>query len=145
VLEELEVVTSEHEQNSPIVFLAMFWSGGESKSISEIIGVYDWINRLILTRGELEGALNYLLAVDLIERENEGFRITDKAYAEFQAFLEKRKKNKFYAIKLYFQQLPVMEKLVDDVRITDEQYNEYLSKYHKAFRDAVSKASDKRS
>lgn len=139
-------MASKHEVHSPIVFLAMFWSGRGAMTISEIIGVYDWINRLIISKSELEDALNFLLAAGLLERDDNGFKISDEAYAEFDTFLSKRKKDKFDAVHLYFQKLDLeIENVNAEVQLSDEQYNDHLSEYRKAFRDGLARAPRGRS
>ena len=61
-----------------IIFLAIFWGGGGPYSISQIIHVYDWINRAIPRREELEDALNLLLFHKLIKIENNKYYIPKK-------------------------------------------------------------------
>ena len=58
-----------------IIFLAMFWGGGGPYEISQIIHAYDWINRGIPTREELEIALNTLLSLELITMNEDKFQI----------------------------------------------------------------------
>lgn len=133
---------SKHEPHTPVLFLAMFWSGPGAKTISEIIGVYDWINRLIISKTELEDALNSLLSAGLVERLNDDFKISDKAYAEFDAFLRKRKRNKFDAVRAYFQKLDLaVENVTAEVQLSDEQYSDHLSEYRKEFSGALTRTS----
>lgn len=130
-----------YAHHTQITFLAMYWSGGGTKTIPEIIGAYDWINRQVITKHELEEALTHLLSASLLEHDNAGYRITDEAYASFEAFLVKRKANKFDAVRLYFDKLPPIENVSDEVKLSDEDYKQYLNKYHTAFRDALANAT----
>ena len=54
------------KDQTPIIFLAMFWGGGGPYTISQIIHVYDWINRDIPSREDLETALNTMLFLNFI-------------------------------------------------------------------------------
>ena len=40
-----------------ILFLALWWAGGQDCTLSEIIGLYDWVNRDIPTAEDLDGQL----------------------------------------------------------------------------------------
>lgn len=51
---------------TPIIFIAMFWGGGGPYRIFEIVGVYDWVNRSIPTREEMNTAFTSLLALGLM-------------------------------------------------------------------------------
>ncbi len=91
---------------TPIIFLAMFWGGGGPYTIPEIIRVYDWINRAVPDREDLESALNTLLAMGLIEKQDDRFLVPLSRCQEFDAFRKKKRKNKFETVKMYFRQLP---------------------------------------
>lgn len=85
-----------------IIFLAMFWGGGGPYTIPEIIGVYDWINRAIPNRFEMQTALNTLLALGLVEQQEDKFLIPKEQFRSFDAFKKKKRKNKFDLVTLYF-------------------------------------------
>lgn len=121
------------------LFLAMYWSGGGPHTISSMIGACDWIARIILTKSELEDAINCLLAAGLIEWEPGGFRISPEAYADFGSFLRRRKRNKFDAVEQYFGMLHPIDSVTAEFRLTDEEYGAHLSEYRKAVRDALAK------
>jgi hypothetical protein len=132
------------DKHVPIVFLAMFWSGGSAMTIPEIIGAFDWIFRLLIFRTELEEALNFLLSADLVESVDGRFKIRDDAYTDFKTFLERRKKNKFDCVRQYFERLPEIGSLTNEVQITDEQYKAYVSEYHRMMRNALAKTRKSR-
>lgn len=129
--------SSAHEKHRTNLFLAMHWSGGGIKTVAEIIAAYDWINRLVISKFELEDALSFLLAANLLERAGDGFKLCDWAYADFGAFLKRRKKNKFDAVELYFRRLPATGIVTDDVRFSEQQYRSFVS----TSRDAARRGS----
>ena len=108
--------------DSPVVFLAMFWGGGGPYTIPEIIRVYDWINRSIPERENLESALNTLLAMHLIEKQDDKFLVPLSRCLEFDAFRKKKRKDKFKTVRLYFKQLPTVMEIPEVVSLSEEQY-----------------------
>lgn len=108
-----------------------------TKTIQEIIHAYDWINRDILTRTEFENALNFLLAVGPLEPDNGKFRIPDEKKDDFDVFLERRKRDKFETIRVYFQRLPQIINVPAELRLSDEQCEDYLAEYRSSFRKAL--------
>ena len=74
------------QRDTPIIFLAMFWGGGGPYTIPEIIHAYDWINRDVPDREQMESALNTLLAMGLIEKQDDRFRVNRSRGQEFDVF-----------------------------------------------------------
>ncbi len=118
---------------TPVIFLAMFWGGGGPYTLAEIIHVYDWINRAIPTRDELVSALNILLAMGQIERQEGEFQVSRTAGRAFDAFRKRRRKNKFAAAKMYLEQVPRPARVPSVVRLTEAQYAAHVQAYHQAF------------
>ena len=73
----------------------MFWGGGGPYTISQILHVYDWVNRGIPRREELEHALHTLLSLELITVHENIFQIPLEIALAFDAFRKKRRKSKF--------------------------------------------------
>jgi hypothetical protein len=121
------------DTETPVIFLAMFWGGGGPYTIAEIIYVYDWINRAIPTRDEMESALNMLLAMGQIEKQHAEFQVSRTAGRAFDAFRKRRRKNKFAVVKLYFKQVPRPASVPGAVRLTEAQYKAHIQAYHQAF------------
>lgn len=88
------------QDGSPIVFLAMFWGGGGPYTIPDILHAYDWINHAVLSRGELETALNTLLAMGMVEHQEGTFKIAGAQFQAFDAFRKKRRKDRFETVDL---------------------------------------------
>lgn len=112
-----------------IIFLAIFWGGGGPYSISQIIHVYDWINRGIPRREELEDALNLLLFHKLLKRENNQYYIPKNIGDEFDAFRKLKKKSKFEVVKMYFKNYRQPPDLKKQVLISEKEYKDELKKY----------------
>ncbi len=74
------------EGATPIIFLAMFWGGGGPYTISQVIHVYDWINRDIPSREDLEVAFNTLLSLEFITMHDDEFKSVRKIGNDFDAF-----------------------------------------------------------
>ena len=114
-----------------IIFLAMFWGGGGPYSISQIIHVYDWINRGIPRREEIEIALNTLLALGLIVIKDDKYLIPLEIGLDFDAFRKKKRKSKFKSVQMYFDQFKQDNKIQHTIKISSKQYSSELKKYRK--------------
>jgi hypothetical protein len=114
-----------------IIFLAMFWGGGGPYEISQIIHAYDWINRGIPTREELEIALNTLLSLELITMNEDKFLIPTDIGMDFDAFRKRKRKGKFKIVKMYFDQFNQPTELPNTIQISNKQYSSELKKYKK--------------
>ena len=134
----------EIEQNeTPIIFLAMFCGGGGPYAIPEIIRVYDWINRAIPTREEMEVALNRLLAMGLIEQQDNKFFIPEAQYRRYDEFQKRKRKNRFDAVKMYFKQLPEVDDVPQVITFTKEQYDAHVEENSRAFAEALRRLEKK--
>ncbi|HSS64507.1 MAG TPA: hypothetical protein VLS27_08730 [Gammaproteobacteria bacterium] len=122
---------------TPVIFLAMFWGGGGPYTISKIIGVYDWINRAIPGREEMESGLNTLLAMGLVERRQDEFFIPEPEYRAFDVFRKKKRKNKFETVRMYFGQLPEVAGPAAAIRLSEDEYNAYVEENSRAFAQAL--------
>ena len=108
----------------------MFWGGGGPYTISQIIHVYDWINRGIPRREELETALNTLLSLGLIRMDDDGkFQIPMDVGLEFDAFRKKKRKGKFRIARIYFEQFSLPADLPTMIEISEKQYSSELKRY----------------
>jgi hypothetical protein len=114
-----------------IIFLAMFWGGGGPYSISQIIHVYDWVNRGIPRREEIEIALNTLLALGLIVIKDDKYLIPLEIGLDFDAFRKKKRKSKFKSVQMYFDQFKQDTKIQHTIEISSKQYSSELKKYRK--------------
>ena len=126
-----------NEDETPIIFLAMFWGGGGPYTISDIIGVYDWVNRAIPSVSEMRTALNSLLAMGLVEKTQDKFQIPKRQYATFDAFRKKKRKDRFDTVRMYFRQLPTVADVPEAVNLTEQEYRVHVSGYKRAFREAM--------
>ena len=122
---------------TPVIFLAMFWGGGGPYSISEIVGVYDWINRAIPSKAEMQTALNSLLAMGLIEEQDNTFRVPKRQHAAFDAFRKRKRKDRFDTVRMYFQQLPEVGVVPEGVKLTKSEYDSHVKENNKACRKAM--------
>ena len=122
---------SEIDLETQIIFLAMFWGGGGPYRISQIIHVYDWINRGIPRREELEIALNTLLSLGLVTINDDKFLIPIDIGMDFDAFRKRKRKGKFKIMKMYFEQFSLPAELPTTIEISNKQYSSELKKYEK--------------
>ena len=109
----------------------MFWGGGGPYRISQIMHVYDWVNRGIPTREYLEKALNILLALNFIEIKDDKFLVTRKIGMDFDAFRKKKRKGKFEIVRMYFEQCDLSAEPPHVIGISKELYSSELKKYKK--------------
>jgi len=119
------------EQETPLIFLAMFWGGGGPYTISQIIHVYDWINRDIPSRKDLELALNTLLSLKLITMQKGKFSISRNVGKDFDIFRKKKRKSKFKTVRMYFKQFTPPTDLPNIIELSKEKYTSELNKYRK--------------
>jgi len=49
-----------------VLFLSMFWGGNPVCTLTDMIWLYDWVNRDIPSAQQLDGALNRLIAAGLV-------------------------------------------------------------------------------
>ena len=126
-------------QQAPLLFLALFWSGREAKSVSEIIGAYDWINRLVIAKTELEDALGLLLASGLVEQVGLRFKVRDDAYAAFDTLLKKRKRDKFELAVSFLSRQPPIEEVTVGFELSENEYERCLAEYRAGIRASARK------
>jgi len=119
-----------------IVFLSMYWAGGGAFRISDSLAVVDWVNREILARDELERALNFLLAVGLVEIHGDAFTVPEKRLCHFDEFRKKVRKDRFDTVRLYFAKLPAPSRVPHAVCFSDSEYKTHVRAYHSLFRNA---------
>ncbi|MHC5036061.1 MAG: hypothetical protein ACYTHM_01990 [Planctomycetota bacterium] len=122
-----------NDSETPIVFLAMFWGGGGPYSISQLLNVYDWINRDIISRKDLEKALNTLLSLNLIVQQDDKFRIPRDVGMAFDVFRKKRRKSKFKTVRKYFEKFDIPKKVPKTIRISEKRYQSELERYKASF------------
>jgi hypothetical protein len=126
--------TIHHE--TPTIFLAMFWAGGGPYTIAQIIHVYDWINRAIPSRIDLEVALNTLLSLNLITMQDDKFLIPRNIGNDFDVFRKKKRKSKFKCVDMYFRQYNPLPDIPQLIEISKETYSSELTKYYKIFEES---------
>ena len=119
------------EQETPIIFLAMFWGGGGPYTISQIVHVYDWINRGTPSREDLELALNTLLSLKLITLQDGKFSVPRNVGKDFDIFRKKKRKSKFTTVRMYFEQFNPPTDLPNFIELSEEIYTSELKKYRK--------------
>lgn len=78
-----------------VLFLALRWGGGTARTLADLIGLYDWVNRAIPTAEELDGGLNRLLAAGLIATRRDGYYIPAKVIRRFDLFRRQRRHDRF--------------------------------------------------
>jgi hypothetical protein len=118
---------------TPIVFLAMFWGGGGPYTISELINVYDWINRDIVSRADLERALNELLMLELIQVKDNAYLVPRTVGMDFDTYRKKKRKGRFQIARMYFEQFDLPRRAPRTVRLTEARYASELKKYRDSF------------
>lgn len=114
-----------------IIFLAMIWGGKGPYTISQIIHVYDWINRAVPNREELEIAINTLLALDLLIMNDGKYIIPIEIGQDFEAFRKRNRKSKFKTVQMYFDRLNREIDLKQSIEISQKEYASELRKYEK--------------
>ena len=71
----------------------------------QIIHVYDWINRDIPSREDLEAALNTLLFLNFITMQDDKFTVSKNIENDFDKYNEKNmRKSEFESVRMYFKQ-----------------------------------------
>ncbi len=120
--------------NTPIIFLAMFWGGGGPYTIKGLLHVYDWINRDIPTRSELESALNTLLAMKLVEKHGDTYQIPAAQGHRFDAFRKQKRKSKFVTVRLFFKQFGSIPNSPQVITLSEEEYRMHLQEYRRSFK-----------
>ena len=121
------------EGETPIIFVAMVWGGGGPYTMSQILHVYDWVNRAIPEREDLETALNALLHLGLVEEEDGAFRVVRKEGEAFEAYRKKNRKSKFATVRKYFERFEPPADLPRRVEISKARYAAALKAYRKSF------------
>jgi hypothetical protein len=120
-------------ESTKILFLSMFWGGGGPFTIPNLLDVCDWVNRTVLSREELESAINFLLAASAIETEGNTFRISEKHGREFDSLRRKRRKDRFKTVELYFRQFAELGDPPRRLSITDSEYRIHNAEYRRIF------------
>ena len=64
-----------------------------------------WFMRAIPTRDEMEVTLNTLLAMGLIEQQDNKFFISEAQYRCYDEFQKRKRKSRFDTVKMYFKRL----------------------------------------
>jgi len=118
---------------TPIIFLAMFWGGGGPYTIAQIIHVYDWINRDIPSRSDLEIAINTLLSLNLIKRQDDKFIIPKNIGNDFDGYRKKKRKRKFATARMYFEQFNPPPEMPPIFELSEELYKSALNNYLESF------------
>lgn len=118
---------------TPLIFLSMFWGGGGPYTIPEIVGCYDGINKAIPKAADMELALNTLLAMGLVDKAAQKFLIPTVQSGKFAAFLRKKRKGRFENARLYFAKLQVPASIPKVLRLTQAGYNAAVKEYKKRF------------
>ena len=121
------------KSTTPIIFLAMFWGGGGPYTISQIIHVYDWINRDIPSREDLEIALNTLLSLDFISMKDDKFEILQSVGNDYDKFRKKKRQRKFLTARKYFENIDMPIDIPNVVIISEEEYAEAYANYFTSF------------
>ena len=122
------------KDQTPIIFLAMFWGGGGPYTISQIIHVYDWINRDIPSREDLETALNTLLFLNFITMQDDKFTVQRNIGEDFDEYNKKMKqKSKFVNVRMFFNQYTPLPDVPIIVEVSDKTYSNELTKYKESF------------
>ncbi|PHR98531.1 MAG: hypothetical protein COA78_26055 [Blastopirellula sp.] len=122
-----------NQGDAHVIFLSMFLCGGGPYRIPGIIGVYDWINRSIPSKDDMENGLNTLLAMRLIKQQGDDFYIQKDQYIEYDVFQKKLRKNRFYTIKKYFEKLPDPNIVLKEIQLTEKEYKTYIDDYRNIF------------
>ena len=121
------------KRTTPIIFLAMFWGGGGPYTISQIIHVYDWINRDIPSREDLEIALNTLLSLNFISMKDDKFEVLQSVGNDFDIFRKKKRKGKFLTARKYFENIAMPIDIPNVIIISEEKYAAAYANYFSAF------------
>ena len=117
----------------------MFWGGGGPYTIPQIMWVYDWINRAVPNRDEMESALNALLAAGLVQETGGKFLLPRGECRKFDIFRKKKRKDRFDVAHLYFRALPRPAEISRVVRLTAYEYKSLHKEYDRSFWEAFNK------
>ena len=122
------------KDQTPIIFLAMFWGGGGAYTISQIINVCDWINRDIPSREDLEAALNTLLFLNFITMQDDKYTVQRNIGEDFDKYNKKMKqKSKFVNVRMFFNQYTPLPDIPIIVEVSEKTYSNELTKYKESF------------
>jgi hypothetical protein len=119
-----------------VLFLALWWSGGRSYTLADILGVCDWIDRSTPTAGELDRGLNRLLAAGLVRERRGHFYFPERVRRALDEFRRRRRRSRFVMAAEFVQSTGPLEAVPRRVTIrrADQHraYNEYLRKFQAA-------------
>ena len=118
-------------ESAKLLFLSMFSGGGGPFTIPDLLHVCDWVNRSVLSRKELESAINFLLAASAVEEEGNTFRISEEHARQFDSFRRKRRQDRFKTVELYFRQFSDLGEPPRQFVITDSEYRIHNAEYRK--------------
>lgn len=108
--------------------------GGGPYTISQIIHVYDWINRDIPSREDLETELNALLFLNFISMQDDKFKVQRDIGEDFDKYNRKMKhKSKFVNARMFFNQYTPLPHIPVIVEVSEKTYSTELTKYKELF------------
>jgi hypothetical protein len=119
-----------------VLFLTIRWGGGQANSLADIIFLYDWVNRDIPTAEDLDGGLNRLIAARLLHERRGRFRISANVMRKFDAFRQRRRRNRFEMAKEFVQAADPLKAAPRRVTIRREDQRRAYAEYHQQFETA---------
>ena len=87
----------------------------------------------------MQAALNELLALKLIDKQDEKYLVPEPRYREFDAFRKKRRKDRFDTVAMYFRNLSDVTQAPQTIKMTDKEYMAHVKEYRSTFREAMRK------
>jgi hypothetical protein len=117
-----------------ILFLALFWGGNRLCTLTDLIARYDWVNRVIPTADELDGALNRLLAAGLIAKRRHGFCIPARVAREFDAFRKRRRRDRFVVARTFVESAGPLNTAPRRVTISSAEHERAYAEYQRIIR-----------
>lgn len=111
------------------LFLAMFWSGGGTFQLKDLIFAYDWVNRAVLSAPEMEGALYRLLSAGLIEVTGNSYTVPKAIFDEFDAFRKRRRKGRFEVASAFVKSHEPLSNVEQIIRIPESTYRKTYDAY----------------
>src|SRR6476660_2778122 len=105
-----------------VLFLAFWFSRRRVLRLTDIIELYDFVNRDIPSVGELDGALNRLLAARLIAISGKGFYAPSKILRRFDAFRRRARRNRFLMAREFVESADPLTSVLRRITIRPADY-----------------------
>ncbi len=123
-----------------LLFLSLFWGGGTVCTLTDLIWLYDWVNRDIPSAQELDGALNRLMAAGLVVERRGGFGIPLKIVRKFDAYRKRRRRSRFVMADEFVRMAGPLKTVPRLVTIRPARHKKAYAEYLRLFDAAARQA-----